>query len=122
MALFCSTEIFQALDGMNFPATKEDLLDFAQFKDAREAVVVVLNVLDDKMVFRDISEVCENARAACNLQVIQALTGVSFPAQREDLLRWADRSNAPRTVIYALEALPSGYTYRDLDEVCKYVL
>ena len=53
MALFCSTEIFEALDGMNFPATKEDILDFAQFKDAREAVVVVLNTLDDSMIFHE---------------------------------------------------------------------
>lgn len=122
MALFCSTEIFEALDGMNFPATKEDILEFAQFKDAREAVVVVLNTLDDGMIFHDVSEVCENARAACNLKVIQALSGASFPAQREDLVRWAERSGAPRPVIYALEALPSGYTYRTLDEVCEYVL
>ena len=122
MALFCSTEIFEALDGMNFPATKEDILEFAEFKDAREAVIVVLNNLDDQMIFHDVGEVCENARAACNLQVIQALSGVSFPAQREDLVRWAERANAPRTVIYALEALPSGYTYRSLDEVCDYIL
>ena len=122
MALFCSTEIFEALDGMKFPATKEDILEYAQFKDAREAVIVVLNNLDDRMIFHDVSEVCENARTDCNLQVVRALSGVSFPAQREDLVRWAERTNAPRTVIYALEALPTGYTYRSLDEVCEYVL
>ena len=122
MALFCSTEIFEALDGMKFPATKEDILEYAQFKDAREAVIVVLNNLDDRMIFHDVSEVCENARTACNLQVIQALQGVSFPAEREDLVRWVERTNVPSSVIYALEALPSGYTYRSLDEVCEYVL
>jgi hypothetical protein len=122
MALFCSTEIFEALDGIKLPATKEDILEYAQFKDAREAVIVVLNNLDDRMIFHDVSEVCENARTACNLQVIQALSGVSFPARREDLVRWADRANAPSTVIYALEALPSEYTYRTLDEVCEYIL
>lgn len=122
MALFCSTEIFEALDGMKFPATKEDILEFAQFKDAREAVVVVLNNLDDQMIFHDVGEVCENARTACNLQVIQALAGVSFPAEREDLIRWVGRSSASKAVVYALETLPSGYTYRSLDEVCEYVL
>ena len=122
MALFCSTEIFEALDGIRLPAAKEDILNFAQFKDGREAVIVVLNNLDEKMIFHDIGEVCENARAACNLQIAQALSGVSFPAQREELLGWVNQVKAPPAVMQAVEALPSGYTYRSLDEVCEYVL
>jgi len=122
MTLFCSTEIFEALDGINFPATKDDVLDFVQLKDAREAVVVVLNNLDDNKVFQDVSEVCENARTACNLQVMQALSGASFPAKRDDLLRRANQMAASPAVMQALEALPSTYTYRSRDEVCEYVL
>lgn len=122
MALYCSREIFQALDGMHFPATKEDLLDYAEFKDAREAVVVVLNELNEGAIFHDVSEVCENARIACNLQVVRVLQQAPFPAKREDLIGFAVNENAPDSVKSALERLPSEYTFGSLDDVCDYIL
>jgi len=122
MALYCSREIFQALDGVELPATKDDLLDYAELKDAREAVVVVLNELPDDVIFRDISEVCENARMACNGLAVRHLRLAPFPATREELLEFADRTDVPASVKDAVETLPSGYTFEDLDEVCRYIL
>lgn len=122
MALYCSREIFQALDGMRFPATKDDLLDYAELKDAREAVVVMLNTLDDNAVYHEISDVCENVNIACNLEISRFLQGVPFPVKREDLLRMAEERNATDVVRNALSALPSGFTFESMDTVCRYIL
>lgn len=121
MALYCSREIFEGLDGMHFPATKDDLLDYAALKDAREAVIVVLNGLEDR-IYYDISEVCRNARLACGGEIVRALTLAPFPAKREGLIEWARTRPAPASVLEALESLPSGYTFSDLDEICEYIL
>jgi hypothetical protein len=122
MALYCSKEIFQALDGLLFPATKDDLLDLAELKDAPEAVIVTLEKLSDSTIYHNISEVCENARIACNSEVVSTLLHVMFPADRDQLIEFADRYGAQPAVRHAIEALPSGYTYRSIDEVCEYVL
>ena len=121
MALYCSREIFEALDGVRFPARKDDLLDLAKLKDASEAVIVVLNELEDR-IYHEISEVWENARVVCNHEVVRTLCHAPFPAKREDLIKWASRYDVPPSVIHALEALPSGYTFENLDEMCEYVL
>ncbi len=122
MPLYCSSEIFEALRGMAFPATKEDLLDYAEMNDASEAVVVSLDQLADGAIYRDITEVCENARIECSNQIIDVLADASFPATREDLLRHAQRRGASDSVMYALSALPSGYTFDAAEEMCKFVL
>lgn len=122
MPLFCSREVFEALDGVRFPATKEDLLDLAELKDASEAVIVVLNGLRDDLVYRDISEVCEYVRVACNYETVRTLSHAPFPARREDLIRWAISCGVPASVMHALEALPSGYTFANLDEMCEFIL
>lgn len=122
MALYCSREVFQALDGIRFPATRDDLLDYAELKDAREAVLVALNELPDDAIFHDISEVCRNARMACNMSAIRALQLAPFPCTREQLIEYAARTGAPLTVREALETLPSNYTFEHLDDVCGYIL
>ena len=122
MPLYCSREIFEALDGLPFPATKEDILDYAELKDASEAVVVMLNGLSDKKIYRDVSEVCENARIACNLEIVRVLSHAPFPTKREQLIDFAERCGAPQSVKDAVYALPSGYTFSNLDEVCEYIV
>lgn len=122
MVLYCSRELFAALDGVRFPATKEDLLEFAEMKDAPESVLMVLESLDDKQVYQDISEVCENAKTACTFEVVRALSHAPFPARREELLEYIDRINAPSSVRNAVLALPPNYTFHDLDEMCTFIL
>ena len=122
MPLYCSRDVFQALEGIAFPATKEDLLEYAETNDAPEAVVISLDQLDDNAIYRDISEVCENARIACNRAVIVVLTDAPFPATREALLRFAERNGAGDLVMFALRALPSAYTFTDAREMCDLIL
>lgn len=122
MVLYCSREIFEALTGMALPATKADLLARAMAKDAPEAVIVTLDKLDETRTYRAISEVCENARIKCSYEVVQALTDAAFPANRERLLEHAQRRGAPVSAIHALSALPSGYTFENIEEICEFVL
>ncbi|MHB0914030.1 MAG: DUF2795 domain-containing protein [Armatimonadota bacterium] len=122
MGLYCSREIFEALDGMHFPATKEDVLDYAELKDAPEAVLVVLNELKGEIIYQDIEEICRNARTICTYQTIRAMSHAPFPATREELIAYADRKGAPQSVRQAVWSLPPGRTYQNMDDMCSYVL
>ena len=122
MALYCSREIMNAIEGLPFPATKDDLIDYAELKDAREAVVVALNGLDDSRIYRDISEVCENVWLSYSHELVSVLLRAPFPAKREDLLEFVDRQGASAAVRDAILVLPSGDTFSDPDEICSYVL
>lgn len=122
MALYCTKQIFEALDGLHFPATKDDILDLAELKDASEAVIVVLNGLREDVIYRDMSEICENARITCGHNLVTWMEAAPFPAKRGGLMEFANRVGAPVSVKDALFALPDGYTFGSLDEMCEYVL
>ena len=122
MPLYCSRDVFEALDGIHFPATKEDLIEYAEMNDASEAALISLDQLDDGAIYRDISEVCDNARIQCNSEVIQVLADAPFPATREQLIRFAQRNGANESVMFALSALTSGYTFDSVEGMCELVL
>ncbi len=122
MALYCSEKLFEVLDGVMFPATKQDLIEYSALSDAPEAVTVALDTLDDGRIYGNISEVCENARIACHYDTIKLLSKAEFPAKRNELLTLADIEKAPPSVKHALESLPSEYTFDSMDEICEYIL
>lgn len=122
MPYYCSRDVFEALDGMSFPATKEDLIEYAEMNDASEAVIVSLDQLEADGIYRDISDVCDNARIQCGIDVMQVLESAQFPATREELLRFAQRHGADESVMFALSALPSGFTFATSDEMCQLIL
>lgn len=122
MALYCSRDVFKALDGLSFPATKHELIEYAERKDAPEAVIVSLDQLDDERMYENISEVCENARVQCHLEVIQVLIGAAFPADREAVIQHARDRNASPSAMSAIEALPSGYTFSGIEDLCSLIV
>lgn len=122
MPYYCSRDVFEALEGISFPATKDDLIEYAEMNDASEAVIVSLDQLDDHGIYRDISEVCDNARVQCGIDVMQVLESAPFPATREELLRFAQRHGADGSVMFALSALPSGFTFTSSEEMCGLIL
>jgi len=118
MALYCAREAFEALEGMSFPATKEQIISYALGHGAQESVVIAFNQLADNVVFLDIGAICENVSIACSLDVYQALEGAAFPASREELLSYARSRDATPVAMAALAELPEGHTYGSIAEVC----
>lgn len=122
MALYCSREIFEALEGLKFPATKAQIIAHVTQRDAPEAVLISLNSLTDGVEFNDIGAVCDNVSIVCSLDVYRALEGIRFPATKPELLAYAVNRNAPETVLAALRALAPRHRYLSIGEVCSNVL
>ncbi len=122
MALYCSREIFEALEGLQFPATKAQIMAYVTERDAPEAVLISLNSLPDGVEFKDIGAVCDNVSIVCSLDVYRVLEGIRFPATKPELLAYAVNRNAPESVLSALRALAPRHRYLSIGEVCSNVL
>ncbi len=118
MALYCVGDVIRALKGMPFPATKSQILSYAQGQEALEAVIVALNQLENQVQFTNLASVCRNVAISCSLDTYRALEGLRFPADREMILAYARGKNAPEVVLHALEELPPGHHYGSIDEIC----
>jgi hypothetical protein len=118
MALYCVREAFEALEGLSFPATKEQIINYALGHGAQESVVVAFNQLASNVVFLDIGAICENVSIACTLDVYRALEGVPFPLQKDGLLSYALEKDGTPAALAALAELPEGHSYGDIAEVC----
>lgn len=118
MALYCVGDVVRALQGIPFPATKNQILSYAQGREALEAVIVALNRLEDNVLFTTMASVCRNVSISCSLDTYRALEGMAFPADRGRILAYARGKKAPTAVLQALEELPPGYPYGSIDEIC----
>lgn len=56
--IVCDIEIRNALQEMEFPATKDDILDYARFRNYSAFVVNSLEDLPDKYKFKGIADIC----------------------------------------------------------------
>ena len=57
--IVCDLEITDALSEMYFPATKDDILDYARMRNFSEFVVRSLEDLPDGYTFKSISDICK---------------------------------------------------------------
>lgn len=121
MPLYCSLEILQGLAGARFPASKDELLEYAKQHDAPEAAVVMLNQLEN-VTFQDVGDVCHNAGIACSLETAKVLAGTVFPASREQLIADARSKDASEAFLLALLALPEGLPFGSVEDVCNEVM
>jgi hypothetical protein len=87
------------LHKVDYPATRDELITHA--RDECERVISTLRELPDRQYTRptDVSKAFAELAS-------KYLTGVSYPARREDLVAHAKRQNAGRPVIAALERIP----------------
>jgi hypothetical protein len=58
--IVCSLAVFRALEGLQFPADKEQILTYASSRGADLATFTSLEELPEGYSFRSIGEVCEN--------------------------------------------------------------
>lgn len=63
VSIVCSLEVYQALQGIKFPATKKEILDFASSNAASTAALMALRDLAEGYQYASIAEVCSNVTA-----------------------------------------------------------
>lgn len=107
------------MEGIEFPADKGRLLRHASAHGASEAVVVALNQLEEGVRYRGIDEICSNVNIVCSLEVYWALEGLDYPADKGKILSYARAHDASEVALKELQKLPSGHTYKGIDEVCS---
>ena len=57
--IVCDLEIKDALEEMNFPATKNEILDYVRFRNHSDFVVKSLEFLPDGYTFEGIDDICK---------------------------------------------------------------
>lgn len=57
--IVCDIEIKGALDEMEYPSSKNDILDYVRFRNFSEFVVKSLQELPDGYTFNNISDICK---------------------------------------------------------------
>ena len=119
MPLYCSIDIRRALQGMQFPASKAEVLHQAQVADATEAALVGLNALSDHLIYLDVDGICENVSAACSLDMYRALEGLVFPARGAEIVAHAGAHGAGPVARLALSRLKLDAEYATIGDVCR---
>jgi hypothetical protein len=119
MPIYCNRELMSGLDGAMFPASKEQLLRYAEGRDVPEASIVALNELPDGVLFVDAGSVCSNVGVVCSLEVYRKLAGFQFPGKKDALVRFAEKNGASRLALNSLEELDASHNYQGIREVCS---
>jgi len=119
MAIYCSRDVFEALEGLTFPADKQKIISHASAQDAPEAVIIALNHLQADVRYRNMDEVCENTSIVCSLEVYSVLQGLEYPAGKNAILAYAESRGATEMAMEDLKRLPRGHKYRSIGEICS---
>lgn len=130
-----AADLARALSGANYPATTQELADYAEEQNADKGIMEILRDLPERS-YRDAAEVevgfqesitgrqpasqqapsqkaLESTSAAA---VASALKGIDLPARPTTLKKHAESSGADPEVVQAIASLPDR-SYRDLAEV-----
>ena len=67
VSIVCSLEVYRALQGIQFPASKKDILDFAVSQSVSTAALMALRDLADGHKYEDMAEVCGNITTEDNI-------------------------------------------------------
>jgi len=119
MAIYCSRDIFEALEGLAFPADKRKIISHASAQGASEAVVIALNRLEEGVQFHNMDQVCENTSIVCSLEVYSALQGLEYPADKNAILAYAESKGATEMAVEDLKRLPRGHKYGSIGDICS---
>ncbi len=57
--IVCDLEIKDALSEMEYPASKNDIMDYVRFRNDSEFVIKSLEELPDDYTFNDLSDICK---------------------------------------------------------------
>ena len=119
MAIYCSRDVFEALEGLTLPANKQKIISHASAQDAPEAVIIALNRLQEGVQYQNMDEVCENTSIVCSLEVYSVLQGLKYPADKNAILAYAESRGATEMAMEDLKRLPRGHKYRSIGDICR---
>jgi hypothetical protein len=101
------------LHGVDYPATREQLLAQARQNNAPPNMIARLEELEENYRFLNVSDVM------LGYAYHRYLRGVHFPATKAELLEHARSNNATPKLIARLEALDEQATFASLEEVLR---
>ena len=119
MAISCSWIVFEALEGLTFPADKEKVLSYASSRNASKGVIIGLDRLQEGVQYQGINEICDNASIVCSVETYFALQGLEYPADREAIVSYARSRGATQLVMEVLEQLSEGHGYQTIADICR---
>ncbi|MEL7669529.1 DUF2795 domain-containing protein [Methanobacterium sp.] len=116
-----TSEIEKSLKGISFPANKQDLVQQAKSNHAsREVIKDIQNLPEDR--FNSPIDIAKawgeekrgeqttrsvgTRRGGITSEIEKSLKGISFPANKQDLVQQAKKNNASQNVLQAIENLP----------------
>jgi hypothetical protein len=107
------TEFQHYLRGVDYPATREQLIAQARANGAPANMIARLEELDETHSFISVRDVM------IGYAYHRYLRGVKYPATRDELLAHARANNAPKKLILWLETLSVTVTFVSLTEVVR---
>jgi len=111
--------VFEALEGLTFPAQMQKIISHPSAKDAPEVVIIALNRLEEGVQYQNIDEVCEKTSIAGSLEVYSVLQGLKYPAHSSAILAYADSRGATEMAMEDLKRLPRGHKYRSMGDIYR---
>ena len=72
--------------------------------------------------YRSIDELCKNVKIVCDLEIIDALSEIDFPANKNDIMDYVRFRNFSEFVVRSLKDLPDDYTFKSISDICKELL
>lgn len=113
-----TTEIEKSLKGINFPASKQELVKQAKSNHAGRNVINAIQNLPENR-FNSPTDVAKawgqerrgiqrggTRRGGMTTEIEKSLKGINFPASKQDLMQQAKMNNASQDVMQAIENLP----------------
>ncbi len=107
------TEFQHYLHGVDYPATRDQLIAQAKANNAPPNMIARLEELDENHSFISVRDVM------IGYAYHRYLRGVTYPATRDQLLAHARANNAPKKLILWLETLSATVTFASLTEVVR---
>ncbi len=74
VSIVCSLDVYRALEGIRFPATKAELLAYAVGRGSPESALAALRALPARHKYMSISEVCSNVLVVGGEEILSSVT------------------------------------------------
>jgi len=110
--MYWTLELASKLEDAPWPATKDELIDYAIRSGAP------LEVIENLQEIEDIGEIYESIEMYWTLELASKLEDAPWPATKDELIDYAIRSGAPLEVIENLQEIEDeGEIYESIEDI-----